>query len=574
MSSDKIKKIVTISIVLLVIIPLMRYGYMIWLDFVSDTWWTLPTSTFHTFFIYNFPNRIFHTLGIPSWVLEKIFIILIYWLIWFYGYKSIKTWNIYADIFGISLLVLNPFIYGRFLDGQINVVLMYVFMITFLYHTLQYIDHKQKKDLIWIWVRSLALMLTSAHSIFMIIWSQIIIWISYISQKSLDIKQIWLSIFKTVSVLIVFNLVWIIPLITTNNRTAKFVNEQIDGSHIKAFVTRGGDVWLYANTLAMRGYRWEEQYRFVSHQPITIVRHMIFIVMMILVLIGVINSFRLSSYRSRDIRYKTWSMLGIFAMAYVLWLGVAGNNIFAHISQWLYDYVLFYIWLREPHKWILFLPIVYVYFGGIWVRDIINWFERRYNDKDLIRYVGIFFSIIPILYMPKMLWWFAWQIDITDYPKPRYELRSKFLQSGVDADCRDIMKLERNIDGKCYNLLILPRHGYMKQTWTQKVVPWPLASFISRYALISDNVEMREFYNQSSSYESKIIEDGLGIIDYPDIDITTGSLLDHIKGMGIYHIILMKSSNHDTYIPKLAIYEDNLEVVFEDDTLTWYQIKK
>lgn len=578
MSSDKIKKIAIIVIIALIVLPLMKPGYMIGLDFVSDTRGVLPQSTFHSFFIYTFPNFLIHKIGLASWVLEKFFILLIYGLTGYYAYKRVNTWNLYADLFGILLLLLNPFIYGRFLDGQLNVTLMYVFMIPFLYHTYRYINKRNPKDIRYIGLWSVLLMLTSAHSIFMIIWSQILIRGCYILSNKKKWKYTLVDIGKLLSVMLLYNLIWIIPLLSGKNSTAEFVKQHIDSSHMQSFATKAWDIWLYSNVFAMRGYRWEEQYRFASHQPIWWMRNIMFAIIITLVLYGLIVSFQ----RKPDDHhpwenYKDQSLLAIAVMAYILGLGISWDNVFAPISQWLYDHVEFYKWLREPHKWILFLPIIYAYFGSKGVARLLSNMHKRDIDNTMIRYLGILAAISPILYMPKMLWWFAGQIHISDYPSSWYELRDHFAKKPANTDCQDINKLERNLERRkiptCYDLLILPRHGYMKQSWINKITPAGVSYFISNNALIWDSVETMDFYKQSSSYESKVIEEWFGLVDYEDIDIITGTLMHKVKDMGIYDIIVLKTADYKSYIDKLVSYKDQLTLIKDDDSMVRYRIK-
>ncbi|MEI6711887.1 MAG: hypothetical protein WCK88_07070 [bacterium] len=79
-----------------------------------------------------------------------------------------KTKNIYAILFGTSLLFINPFFYGRILDGQDNVYLVSVGCVWLLYFLKQVFEKQGYKYSIITGIFSLLLVWTSLYSVYFI----------------------------------------------------------------------------------------------------------------------------------------------------------------------------------------------------------------------------------------------------------------------------------------------------------------------------------------------------------------------------------------------------------------------
>jgi len=71
---------------------------------------------------------------LPDFMHFRLVIILTFGLLMTGGYYlSRATKNIYAILFSITLLCINPFFYGRIMDGQVNVFLVSALFVWFMY---------------------------------------------------------------------------------------------------------------------------------------------------------------------------------------------------------------------------------------------------------------------------------------------------------------------------------------------------------------------------------------------------------------------------------------------------------
>jgi len=71
---------------------------------------------------------------LPDFMYMRLVITLTFGLLMTGGYYLVKeTKNIYAILFCITLLVVNPFFYGRIMDGQVNVYLVSALFVWFVY---------------------------------------------------------------------------------------------------------------------------------------------------------------------------------------------------------------------------------------------------------------------------------------------------------------------------------------------------------------------------------------------------------------------------------------------------------
>ena len=258
-------------------------------------------------------------------------------------------------------------------------------------------------------------------------------------------------------------------------------------------------------------------------------------------------------------RIWSWRLLWVSVVAYLLSIGIAGDTRFAPISQWSYDHIPFYIGLREPQKWIGLLMIAYCFRGARGTKEIIQ--KMMNHDKFLGYLVAGFLCVLPVAYTPTMLFGLRWQLSTVDFPVWRYEMREIIQQKWSIVHPTPNTKTTENSKNLAYDYLALPRHQYMRFSFSHKIHANPINSFFPNI-LVGDNMEFGSVYTQSTRPISKIIERYI----WPwwlwsqKYNKENGKLfIKDMQNNGIKYIMLFKElerENNKTYIDKMI--EDKL----------------
>jgi hypothetical protein len=101
---------------------------------------------------------------------------------------------------------------------------------------------------------------------------------------------------------------------------------------------------------------------------------------------------------------KSKTILIYISVGIIAWILSHGNEgIFGQLSGVLYEIVPGYAGLREPHKWISVLVIVYTYLGAIGLGYSIDFFKSHHIKKWVLYTILAICLALPILYTPAML---------------------------------------------------------------------------------------------------------------------------------------------------------------------------
>jgi len=244
------KIIIIISVIIaLIVLPLMQPWYIFSLDQVLNPNWWWPAIWSNIYWVWIL-SQVFKFLSVPIWYMEKFLILLTFVLpsVWWYLLlKNIN--NKYSILFWVFLLIFNPFLYSRFLDGQINIYLSYSLYPLFFYFLINTYKTFSYKNTFILWFFTLFLCLTSIHNAIFLFFIFLIFSIFYLKQTWIkNILKIWL-------VVLVFNITWILPFFVTNEANKFELSTQIenfDEKHFEAFQTISSDKNVYINTLSMK----------------------------------------------------------------------------------------------------------------------------------------------------------------------------------------------------------------------------------------------------------------------------------------------------------------------------------
>ncbi len=557
---------VLLILIALVVVPLLAPGYIFAIDHIlNPNGWT-PKIGENIYWIAEL-CRVFDFLGIPVWILEKILLVLTFFLLALGGYLLTRdSKNPFSWIFASIFLIFNPFFYGRFVDGQISIYFSYA-----LYPLLFFLLRRAFTSPSWQYGLALGfltlwLCLTALHNaifLFFIFW---IFFIVYFSKKTFS---------KTVlmcSIVVLCNMLWFVPFVTQGSgQKFGLANEIADYNqeNRQEFQTGGSkESDGYFPVLTLNGYWWEYTKRFA---PVTQNPYWLFLVFGILWLVfaGIFAKIE----RKQFSRFEG-AMIIVALLSFIFAVGVKKSGFVSHINELMYEYFPMYKWMREPHKWTMFLAIVYAYFGVYWVQSLFKnpkmagfWRHARYV-------FALILTALPVLYTSNLLFGAQGQIKITHYPAEWKQIKDIYKKIPLTTECE---ARKKGLSQFCYNALALPWHQYMKINFTERVVWNWIFRYFSENILFGDNIEKGKVYTNSSLPETKLVDDYIGPngkfikkIDKNSIEAFYGDL----KKMGISHLFLFKEVDYKKYkwIIDFSLDFGYIEKVEENGMIVFFKI--
>ena len=553
-------------IVFLVVLPLLKPWYIFSLDQILNINWWIPKIWDNIFWV-SFLSSVFSFVWIPVWVLEKIIILLTFILPIWWGYLILKDKkNIYSLLFACVLLIFNPFLYWRFIDWQINIYLSFAFYPLFFYFLREFFFKSNFKNIFFTSILTLILCLTSLHNAIFLFFIVLIFCIFYFKKVSvLNISKIVFSIF-------LINLLWFLPFIFSKSWEKSDLARQIShfwDEHRNVFSTDSWNLSLYFNTLSMNWYWWEREKRFVSVPDGNKAWFVIFLVIFFLGIYWI-----WSKGKEKKLNAFDYSLITLFFISYIFALWTSNWNIFSNLNNLMYNYFPMYSGMREPHKWIMFLVLIYAYFWAIWMEKIFLKVEKSGLDNFNKMLVMGFLTVLPIFYVPRTLFWFYWQVFIWDYPQEWQEIKQIYKEVDKIEKCK---YLKGNKTERCYNAISLPWHGYIKIDFAKKVVWGWIVQYFWKNILFWDNIEIWNIYSQSTRLESKIIEKYFQPKWIFENWITKENLkefYEELQSLWVKYIFLLKESDFKKYKEILDFSEKNkfIKTLKENSKIIFYEI--
>lgn len=540
--------------------PLLIPGYIFSLDQAFPYVYSWPNFGANNYWLHIIWLG-FSQLGIPTWILEKLVYILMFSLISIYWYKLLKkTKSDIAITFGILFLFLNPFFYGRFVEGQVNIYLSYALFTPLFYYITAFFQ--EKKYSLWkiIAPLSLILCLTSIHNVFFIgltlsVFS--IVYLIYADNKKLLIQ----SLGVLTASLILLNSFWLIPTMQREDLTSQITS--FWQAHQNAFQSPSGTYNLYTNIASLRGYWWEGEQRFIKAELQNTHYIFLLIFLYILTVTGALSLWKNPKKHSLGI-----TLISLWILCYILSLGISKDNVFSWINSFFLNYIPFYSGFREPQKWLLVYTPVFTLLTAYGITYILKYLNTD-KKKIFIPGVSLIIILFPILYTPATLVGHWGQLRPKLHP-------AEWTQ--IQDITYSVLPSETCSYEKCYSTLVLPWHGYIGIRWTQTPITLSgIAKYFSPHALIGDTLEIRNIYTQSNRAESKIIEKYLsprGLLRNPDISVYPDFIQD-IQSLGIDYIVLLKEADYSWYQQVLTTMEKESYITLEkeNDMTILYKLK-
>jgi hypothetical protein len=274
--------------------------------------------------------------------------------------------------------------------------------------------------------------------------------------------------------------------------------------------------------------------------------------------------------------YFDISLILIWIVSFILSLWVSYDNVFSSISKWLYENIDFYRGFREPQKWVIFLVIMYAWFGGWWLKYLLDKIRIFYKSNLIVRFLVWFVIFSPVFYSYNQLFNFHWQLSVKQYPKQWQEVRNILFEDLDKVDNCEYKK-DKKVN-KCYKWIVFPRHSYIWIKWIWKKTLINVSNYFWNNLLLADNIEIWKIYSQSIRPESKIIEKYVApwwLFRDSISDNEIKQFIQDLKWLWIEYIILLKEVDWKFYEKFLEKAKDfwYLEVVKDNEMIRLYKIK-
>lgn len=530
-------------IALMILLPLLKPGYVLTLDMVFTPRIPMPTEMGNNYLFIS--SLHFLNYLIPSQIIEKILLFLIIFLSGIGMHRLIPTKNKWPKYFAALLYIFNPFVYSRFMAGHWVLLLAYAIFPFAVKSILDFFKAPDFKKALKIVIWLILISIFSLHSIIMIFVFFAFAFIFFIYKNRKNKQEIVKILKLTAFIGLAFLLLscyWLVPFFTQSTPTSELISS-FDPRHILGFQTVADkNFGVLFNTAALYGFWGENEGRYEIGKQVIPFWYIISIIIFLLVIWGVISNFIKKNRRTEILIFVATSIL-----AFILAVGVAYSPMSKFIL-WLYQKIPLLKGFREPQKFVALLVLSYAYLGALGVDDLLN---RARRVKRFPRLLNMFlpsiFLIIPLIYSPIMLWGFGGQLKAADYPKDWYQMNET-----LKADKED------------FRVLFLPWHQYIGLLFAGRVIANPAQNFFEKPIIQGDNMEFGQIYSQSNNPDSKYIEDNI---------IKKGASIENageiLLPLNIKYIILAKEADWKSY--EYLDKQKDLKIFSETDNLKVYQ---
>jgi hypothetical protein len=312
---------------------------------------------------------------------------------------------------------------------------------------------------------------------------------------------------------LVANALWLAPLLLHRSDTARAV-DSFSADQLTAFATTGGPVGVPLNVLALQGF-WGDARGVVAPASNTGPWFWLaFLLVAVLVGAGFVAAVR---HRHR----LALALAATAAVAWVLAMGIAWPPV-AGLTRWLTAHLPFYRGYREPEKWVAVMALAYAYLAAVGLQAVAARLQGFWR-------VGIHVAaaLLPVVWVPLMLWGAAGQLRAVDYPASWYDLNRQ-LNALPPSSHPDT--------------LILPWHQYIFLDFANRTAANPASAFFDRPVIISNDPELLGVPPDSVP----------SLVDSVQNDVINRRFFEHnagttLSGLGVHYIVLLKVSDWSDY---------------------------
>jgi len=521
---------------LFIIGPLLSRGYILTLDhtFTPTIHKSVGTVGSYLYIWHYFLWLLNHI--IPSWLIEKIWLFLIFFLAGVGAYQLAPIKSILAKTFAGLLYIFNPFVYSRFLYGQWNLLTAYALFPFVAKIFLQFLEKPNWKDGLKavLFLTIIAIVHLRTLTIFAVFGLVALIFHLYPLKKQY-LTKLAVGIALMLIGFVALNLYWILPFFTAQSNQSLF---SAGPENLGLFSTVSDPQYsLLFNVGAMYGFWGDNEGRYLLIKNFIPFWPVLFLFLLCFVFLGLGGGLAQKESRRKTLMWFCVTILAIFLSA-----GPALPYLDT-IYNWLYNHIFLFKSFRETEKFSLLIVLGYCWLASFGLAMLLKIFAKKIILTTVIGVAALF---LPIIYTP-ILPFAGWgQLKAIQYPQSWYQINQITAQ-----------------DKSQFKMLFLPWHRYLALNFASgKIVENPAPGFFDKETIAGDNIEMGAVYTQSTSPVSKEIEEN--IVFSSDCNKFSQTLRD----IDIKYVILAKEVDWQNYQ-----YFSNcrLKNIFEANELILYQ---
>ncbi|MBE0447825.1 MAG: hypothetical protein IBX64_06955 [Actinobacteria bacterium] len=505
---------------------LLKSGYILSLDMIfgpspKPDFYGLHGPPVHGGGIWLYALIQLSSLVAPTWVIQKLFLLLIFFISGVSAHSLIETKSSVPRYFAGILYMINPFIYVRFLAGHWGILFAYSITPFAIKYFLKFLNYPSRRNALKVLI-PLAFISVNAHVLALNLLALFVIFCFKAAELRLKIKKVIPRLALLALAFLAINAYWLIPLATTEETLVQQITER----DLFVFAPRGEGFSVPYSLATMYGF-WRGGYTYTK--DIFPAWHLFFIIILFLSIHGF-----LSNYKNR----KAQSFVAIGIISFLLAMSVLGP-----FSQ-LFENVSILRGFRDSQKFVGLLVLAYAYLGALGVNSLLSHFKR--NNKKILSISIIAIALVtPIAYNFTQFGFWG-QLQPTDYPADWYQ-------------ANEIL----NADNQDFNVLFLPWHLYMDFRFVpnrDKRIANPAEVFFDKPVIQGYNLEVPGIYTQSTNPGQMYIQSIL----------SSGEISgENLRLLNVKYIMLAKEVDWAWY--RDALERSDLELIFDSENLMIYK---
>jgi hypothetical protein len=455
---------------LLVLLPLLKPGFVLTLDMVFTPRLRMPAGVSSSYVLHAV-LRVLNMI-LPGDVLEKVLLFAIFLLAgmgmhrlvrFLNGPKATASGTAGAYFAGIFYTI-NPFTYDRLMAGQYNVLFGYALLPWFLRALLVFLKRPGRRQSAAVAAWAVAVSIVSIHAIGAMAILAITGFGLRIWQRRTNKPQLGKLLkfgLLSLAIFVAASSYWLAPLALGKGSTADTI-ASFSGGDQQAFATLGGSaLGKLLHVARLQGFWAEDRALYALPQTHVPTWNLLALMIWALVIAGAIRGWRAGG--RFEVRLLATSML------------VAAIVAIGPLNGWLAGHLPLFAGYREPQKFVAIIALSYALFGAWGVAALLDYSKRQMNTAVGFAATAGLVLLLPLAFCVTMLWGCNGQLTARSYPADWYTVNRR-----LDSDRGN------------FQTLFLPWHLYMYFDFAGRIIASPAPGFFDKPIIVSDNPEFKD----------------------------------------------------------------------------------